>query len=151
MPTTTTWILIADGARAKVLKHQGRGGELEPALDEDMVGMALGHQTKDLVSDQPGETKDRAGFAQRRMDPPMEPQRYAKLSFARDVARMLTEALNRGEYDRLVICAPPKALGDLRQELPTTVRDRVVAEINKDLTTMPDNELKEQVREYLNL
>ncbi len=147
----TTWILIADGARAKVLKHQGRGSELEQALDEEMVGMALGHQTRDLVSDQPGEGKDRVGYAQRRMDPPMEPQRYAKFSFARDVARMLNEALNRGEYDELVICAPPKALGDLRGELPKTVQGRVVNEINKDLTTMPENQLKEQVRQYLKL
>jgi acetolactate synthase I/II/III large subunit len=101
MPTTT-WILVADGARARVLKSEGRGAKLEPALDEEMVGMALGHQTRDLVSDQPGEGKDRAGFGQRRMDPPTEPQRYAKMSFARDVARMLTDRLNHGEFDRLV-------------------------------------------------
>lgn len=148
MPTTT-WILVADGARARVLKHHGRGAGLEPALDEEMVGMALGHQTRDLVSDQPGEGRDRVGYAQRRMDPPTEPQRHAKLEFARDVARMLADALNRGEFDRLVVCAPPKALGDLRQELPKNVRDRVVGEVNKDLTKARDDEVREHVDGFL--
>ena len=149
MPTTT-WILVANGARARVLKSDGRGGGLEPALDEEMTGMALGHQTRDLVSDQPGMTKDRAGQGMRRNDPPTEPQRHAKLEFARDVARMLTEAMNRGAYDRLVICAPPQALGDLRQEIAkNNVQGRVVGEVNKDLVKSSDDEVREHVSEFL--
>ena len=116
-----------------------------------MTGLAAGHQTRDLVSDQPGTGKDRAGFGQRRKDPPTEPQRHAKASFARDVAGMLADALNRGRYDRLVVCAPPQALGDLRRELSKPVQGRVDGEVNKDLTWMSDNELKEELREYLRL
>ena len=146
---TTTWILVADGARARVLSSDGRGDRLESVLDEEMTGMALGHRTRDLVSDQPGMTKDRMGQGMRRNDPPTEPQRYAKLEFARDVARMLADALNRGEYDRLVICAPPKALGDLRQELSKIVQGRVVGEVNKDLVKSSDDEVREQVSAFL--
>jgi protein required for attachment to host cells len=146
---TNTWILVADGARARVLRHDGRGGKLEPALDEEMTGMALGRQTRDLVSDQPGMTKDRAGQGMRRNDPPTEPQRHAKHEFARDVARMLADALNRGEYDRLVVCAPPRALGDLRQELSKNVQDRVVGEVNKDLVKSSDDEVREHVSAFL--
>ena len=153
MPTTT-WILVADGARARVFKHEGGrtgDGQLAPVPDGEMTGMAAGHQTRDLASDQPGQTRDRAAFGQRRMDPPTEPQRHAKHSFAKDVADMLADALNRGRYDRLVVCAPPQALGDLRRELSKQVQGRVAAEVKKDLTWKSDNELKAELREYIQL
>ena len=44
---------------------------------------------------------------------------------------------HRGAFERLVVVAPPKVLGDLRSKLHKEVDDRVVAEIPKTLTNHP--------------
>jgi protein required for attachment to host cells len=45
----------------------------------------------------------------------------------------------------LVLVAPPKALGRLRVELSKSVRARVSAELAKDLTHLPAQELQEHL------
>ena len=50
---------------------------------------------------------------------------------------MLDKRLSEKAYDRLVIVAPPKALGDLRAALSAHVRPLIYAELDKDLVKIP--------------
>lgn len=59
-------------------------------------------------------------------------QRHETEQFAREVARTLDGARVRHEFDRLVLIAPPRMLGLLRDALPTTCRSVVTAEVAKD-------------------
>ena len=54
---------------------------------------------------------------------------------------MLDQRRTEHAYDRLVLVAPPTALGDLREALSDPVRSLVRAELDKDLTKIPVAEL----------
>jgi protein required for attachment to host cells len=53
--------------------------------------------------------------------------------FARAVAQRIYEDRNRHVFDKLVLVAPPKVLGMLRQMLPDSCKDSIASEIAKDL------------------
>ncbi|MDF2766517.1 MAG: host attachment protein [Rhodospirillales bacterium] len=146
----TTWILIADGARARVLAQEKDFAPLEPAFeDEEITGTRA--QSKEIASDRPGRSFDSGGEGGHAMEPPTDPQRYAKFEFARDLAERLEDAVHRGRFARLMLIAAPKTLGDLRELLPESVKAKVVAEIDKDLTKVPRPELGKHLGEVLKL
>jgi protein required for attachment to host cells len=57
------------------------------------------------------------------------------------VADYLNDAAMRGAFQKLVLAAPPKFLGDLRAALGAKARGMVSGEIHKDLTKETDIEL----------
>ena len=151
----TTWILIADGARARLLEQDRKSRHFNPTSEHEFFGSRA--QSKEIASDDRGRTFDSAargqpgGVAHGRhaMEPPTDPQRYAEYAFARDLADHLEKAANHHRFDRLVLVAAPKALGDLRGLLPKTVQSRIVAEINKDLANIPTRDLARHLDEHL--
>ena len=75
------------------------------------------------------------------MQPPTDPKRHEKRRFAHELAGFLAAAAKRREFDHLILVAPPQALGDLRDELPKAVNDRLAGELAKDLTNLPVHDL----------
>jgi len=149
MPSPT-WILIADGARARVLAQAKDFAPLEPAFEhEELTGSTA--QSREIASDRPGRSFDSAGQGRHAMEPPTDPQRYAKYEFARELAARLEEAAHDGRFARLVLVAAPKTLGDLRELLPNLVKAKVVAEIDKDLTKVPRHDLGRHLAQVLKM
>ena len=58
---------------------------------------------------------------------------------------MLEQKRVAGAYDRLVIAAAPAALGDLRPALSEGVRQTIMAELPKDLTSIPTLRLSQHL------
>lgn len=143
----TTWILIADGAKARVVEQDKDSRRYRAAFEEAHYGTSA--QSREIASDRPGRTHDIGGEGRHAMEPSTDPQRHAKLSFARDLAQRLTDAANRNEFDRLILVAAPRTLGDLRGLLPDTVKSRITVEIDKDLTNTPDQELGKHLDQHL--
>jgi protein required for attachment to host cells len=54
---------------------------------------------------------------------------------------VLSEASQRDEFDTLVLVAPAHVLSDLRQALDEPTRRKVTAELQKDLTKVPNADL----------
>jgi protein required for attachment to host cells len=133
MPKKITWILVADGARARVLVNRGIGKGLEPTADGEMV-----HDlppTRELGTDRPGRTQQRGtGGRRHAIEPHVDWHRFEKEKFSREMAALLDAAAERGDFDRLVLIAPPRTLGDLRAALGAKARGKVHAEVDKDLT-----------------
>jgi protein required for attachment to host cells len=146
--TGKTWVVVADGARARIFQHEAKAGALKPVFDHDFLGPSRVH-TSDIVSDKPGEGRGGGLSAPRAMAAPTDWHRNAKHEFARNMARVLDDAATRNEFARLVLVAPPQALGDLRECLNKTTRSRVVSEVNKDLTTLNTREVPEHLRHIL--
>ena len=125
----TTWVLIADGAKARVLAQQKNFAQLKPAFEqEEFTGTRA--QSREIASDRPGRSFDSGGQGRHAMEPPTDPQRYAKYEFARELAERLEEAVHAHRFDKLVLVAAPKTLGDLRELLPDPVKTKVVADID---------------------
>lgn len=149
MPKKVTWILIADGARARLLANKGRGTGLEPALDQEFIGNNL--PSRDLTSDKPGRTFDSGGQGRHSMEPPTDPQRHEQQLFARNLCDLLEEKQKLDAFDRLVVVAPPKTLGDLRAGFSKAVTARITGELNKDLTKTSVHELPKHLTELITI
>jgi protein required for attachment to host cells len=68
--------------------------------------------------------------------------RLEKERFARDLADRLERWALAGRYEALVLVADPRTLGVLRPELHKAVQERLLAEVDKDLTGMPVGEIE---------
>lgn len=141
-----TWFVVADGARALILKQEGANGSLERVdyLEQE----AARRRNRELVSDKPGRAFEitgpmRSDMAQMRhgMAPRTDPHRHEKQKFIKGLAAKIDEACASGVFDQLVIAAPAKALGDLRKALGQPARERIVRELSKNLTRVPEPEL----------
>lgn len=142
MKKTITWILVADGARARIYKNEGPGKGLQPAIDGEFHhDVPLTHE---LGTDRPGRTKESASTTRHAMEQ-ADWHRFEKEKFAREMARILERAEQAGAYHRLILVAPPKTLGDLRSVLAATTRKKVTGEIDKDLTQVTPGELPDHL------
>lgn len=64
-----------------------------------------------------------------------------RLRFSRHIVAALAAEWAKGSYDRIVIAAGPKMLGQLRAALPKALQPHVAAELHKDLMKIPVHEL----------
>jgi protein required for attachment to host cells len=147
MKATRTWILIADGARARLLQNSGPGRGLHAVAGGVFEGDHAA--THDIMSDRTGRTFSSTGPARSAIEAHSDPHRDLKRTFAHRLADALAEGFRKGAYDRLIIVAAPSALGDLRAALSKEVSAKVTAEVAKDLTKMPDTAVAEHLRDVL--
>lgn len=135
MKAVKTWVVLADGARARVLLNEGPNkGLSEVASAQSETARRAG---RDLMADAQGRVFDSVGQGRHAVEPRTDAKTLEEEKFLRDVVRMLERGAQDGDYDRLVLCAAPRALGELRALLPKAVQDKVTAELPKDLTNTP--------------
>ena len=60
-----------------------------------------------------------------------------RMQLAKHVAKALAAEWGKGIYDRIVISAGPKMLGEMRRDLPKSLHDHIAAELHKDLNKIP--------------
>lgn len=130
-----TWVVVADGARARFFTASEDGRALVPALAADMVAPLNRLATRDLKSDRPGRSyaSSRSGL-RHAFEPPHDYRKIEKHRFSAAIAKALDEASGAKAFDRLVLVAPRRSLGELRALLTLRVRAQVDREIAKDLT-----------------
>jgi protein required for attachment to host cells len=137
MKVLRTWVLIADAGRARVLSSAGEGlREVSEMRFENELP-----PTHELVDDRQPRSFESVGSARHAMSKGEDPRRKEKRKFVAILADLLDEHLDRGSFDRLVLVAPPQALGDFRDALSERVRARLVNEVAKDLTKTANHEI----------
>lgn len=128
-----TWVIIADGAKYLVLRNHGDEQfiDLRVITKEEIENPA----TRELSSDRPGRMPDDGhGYSALQ-----ETDWHAieKQHFSKDVGAKLEDWAAHDRFQRLIIIADPKTLGQLRRSFGDAVRQKLVAEIDKDYTNMP--------------
>jgi protein required for attachment to host cells len=144
-----TWVVIADGAHAKVLQFTPEKPRLE-AVDDISFEIDL-PATHDLVSDRQGRVFESHGHANHAAAARTDPHRELKRGLAHKIADALQTSLADQRYDKLVLVAPPATLGDLREALAKSVRARVTVELAKDLVKIPASQLHDHLADVLPL
>lgn len=147
MKPTRTWVLIADGARARILENDGSNHGLNAIEGLEFRGDHSA--THDLVSDREGRSFSSHGYGRSAIDSRSDPHRDLKTKFAEQLASVLAQSLEQKSYDRLIIVASPVTLGDLRAAISSQVRSVVVGEVAQDLTKIPNDELVSHLKHVL--
>lgn len=148
MKKTVTYVLVADGARARLYANHGVGKGLQPVSGATHKA-DLHHHDRDILTDKPGRAFSSVGSGRSAMEPHTDWHRFEKHRFAREMAKVLDAAAANKAFDRLILIAPPATLGDLRTELGEQARKLVSAELPKDLTRHPEQELPQHLTEVL--
>lgn len=135
----TTWIVVCDGARGRILVNRGRGtglNEIESAENPDART-----PTRALGAERPGRVHDSVGQGRHGMAPPADWHEFEKERFAKEMAAMVNTAALENKFDRVILVAPPRVLGDLRPALNAQATAKVGGEIGKDLTKLSVHDL----------
>tara|TARA_R110000772_G_scaffold232195_1_gene343492 strand:+ start:81319 stop:81765 length:447 start_codon:yes stop_codon:yes gene_type:complete len=146
MRKIVTWVIVADHQHAQVFNHDGPGHGIRRV--EGMTFETHLERSHDLMTDRPGR-KAGVGGAMRSMTPASDPHRAAGEKFIAGISVEIAKAATRKAFERLVLVAPPRALGEFRKALPDRVRKMVTAEIDEDLTKADESDLADRLADVL--
>jgi protein required for attachment to host cells len=124
-----TLVMAADGKKALLFRNEGdeKYTVLQTLLHEEIANPA----THEIGSDRPGRSFSSIGRRRSGYDD-TDWHDLAEEHFAQRVADLLEQATSDGKAG-LVIVAPPRFLGSLRDRLGSSASRQVLAEIGKDL------------------
>jgi protein required for attachment to host cells len=149
MKPTVTWVLLADGAQAKVFEHSGPGTGLTPVPDLLFEEEPL--KASEIMADKPGRSFASAGSGRSAMEYHSDPVQVREARFVKSVAEALDRKHQQSAFSRLIIAAAPTALGDLRGAMSDGLKDTVVAEMPKNLTNLPTPQVEKHFKDMLAL
>ena len=131
-------ILVADGR--KMLFFRNKGDAAYPNLEAEEVRQQDNPAHLDQASDRAGQSSS-TGAASGTMGEndfhELEEQRFAAKAADLLKRRALTQ-----DYEKLIVVAPPSALGEMRKHYHKEVQSRLVGEIAKDLANHPVPEIE---------
>ncbi|MDH3588566.1 MAG: host attachment protein [Gammaproteobacteria bacterium] len=141
-----TWVVVAESSRARIFSTTGpRAG-----LDE-IEGLAQPEarlKESDLVSDSHGRSFDSGGTGRHAMGREVDQKHHEAMSFARTICEHLERDRTRGNYEKLILIAPPAFLGLLRKSMHQSCADRVVATINKNLVQHDAAQIRDHLPDW---
>lgn len=137
------WIVIAESARARIFSRRKRYSPLEEI--ETRVHPESRLHREDLVTDRPGQVQESATAGENANEEPTDPKTAEAQAFARELAGHLRSARVAGDFDRLMIAADPRFLGELRKRMDAETRECVEMTVDKNLTRHSPEQIASQL------
>ena len=125
------WVVVADGEKALFLRNEGDG--VHPYLQVFREEEIDNPPNREQAANRRGRQGD-ANSPHKSAYEDTDWKQLGKDRFAKDMADILYRGAHANKFDKLVIAADPSTLGNLRKELHKAVQEKVIAEIDKDLT-----------------
>jgi protein required for attachment to host cells len=136
------WVVVCDGAKALVLENVGDPKFLNLKTKE--VYEQDDPKTSEQGTDAPGRTINSVNARRSAMEQ-TDWHDQAEQRFLQGLAAHLDAAVNAGKVKSLIVVAPPRALGVLRQAYSHNLRAALRAEIDKDLVKLPVHEIEKHL------
>jgi protein required for attachment to host cells len=136
------WVVVCDGAKALILENAGDA--TFPNLKTRDVYEQDDAKTHEQGTDAPGRSINSIDSRRSAMEQ-TDWHDQAEQRFLADLAKRLDAAVTAGETKALIIVAPPRALGVLRQAYSNALREAVKAEIDKDYVKLPVHEIEKHL------
>jgi len=137
-------ILVADGRKALFLRNAG---------DEVFPNLVVAHAfkndnppTREQGADRPGRVHESATTRRSTVET-TDWHVIEESRFVATTAASLRRYVENENVRSIVIIAPPQVIGDLREALPESIRQHVLAEVGKDLTNQPVYEIEKYLTE----
>jgi len=136
--------MVGDGQKAFFLRNEGTPKHVNLVVER--VLEQQNPPTREQGTSPPGrymgpERTQRSAMEQ------TDWHRMAEERFAREISSELYRLAHANAFSELIVVAPPKVLGNLRDSFHEEVTKRVVAEIPKDLTGQPKEEIARLIAE----
>jgi protein required for attachment to host cells len=134
-----TLVLVGDGQKALFLRNKGNAQRVQ--LIVERIIERDNPPTREQGTDRPGRSSASVGVARSAMEE-TDWHNIAEERFAGELAEALYRHAHANLFEKLVVIAPPKILGNLRKAFHAEVAERVTAEIPKELTSHPVAEIE---------
>ena len=138
--THGTWIAIADGAKALVMRNDGEADAPNFTV-LDVFQNLNNARTAEIGTDRPGRTHESA-TTERSSVGQTDWHELGEQRFAQEFAKTLGRHCEAGDFERLIVVAPPRTLAELRNKFSKRLQNSIAAEIDKDLTNHPVYEIE---------
>ncbi len=135
-------VVVCDGVKALVL--QNVGDAKFPTLKTREVYQQKDLPTRELGTDAPGRAMNTVGNARASMEQ-TDWHGQAEQAFLQQLVARLDAAVAAGQIKSLIVVAPPRALGIIRQACSPALRGVVRAEIDKDYVKLPVHEIEKHL------
>ncbi|WP_176590409.1 host attachment family protein [Sphingobium sp. EM0848] len=132
-------VLVADGR--KMLFFRNRGNSQFPNLEAETVKYQDNPADREQGSDAPGRAANSVGGHLSAMGQ-TNFHDLEETRFAAEAADLLKRRALAHDFDKLIVVAPPAALGEIRKHYHKEVQDRLVGEVAKDLSNHPVPEIE---------
>jgi protein required for attachment to host cells len=135
-------VVVCDGRKALILENKGDNNY--PNLRRREPREQYCPAARDLGTERPGRVHESIGNARSAVNVPdlhEEAERIFLRSLADDLHAIVANSLD----PRLVLVAPPHALGWLRDVCSPTVRKATVAQVSKDWVNEPINKIERRL------
>ena len=90
-------------------------------------------KTSEILSDRQGRHANEAAFGRHAVDPREDVQHHIEHAFASEITSALDRAAEKKDFDRIVVIAPPKMLGELRATMSKRLKSLLLADLDRDL------------------
>lgn len=137
--THGTHVIVCDGRKALLLRNAG-DATLPNLVVEQVFEAPENPASREHVSDGPGKQRNR--YAPASAVQQADPHQRAEDAFVAEAAGKVNGMCAKSGIERLVVVAAPRALSTFRGALDATARQRIVAEVDKDLTKHPVAEIE---------
>lgn len=135
-----TYVLVGDGRSALVLRNAG--DEAFPNLQTvSSFQNPDNRKTSEIGSDKPGRGFESATHRRNSVEQ-TDWHDLGEHRFARHVAEFFDAQAAQKHPPALILVAPPRTLAELRGVLSKAARERVILELNKDLTKFPVHDIE---------
>jgi protein required for attachment to host cells len=135
------FVFVGDGHKPLFLRNAG--DERLPNFRIERVFVDDNPPTREQGSDRPGRAFKRAGTNLRSGVDDTDWHELEQQRFAQRVAAAMERRERKAKA--LVVVAPPRTLADLRVALHSDVSSQIIAEIDKDLTKHPIQEIEKHL------
>ncbi len=124
------WILVAEGSGARLFSTVGRSPELRFLREFDHP---TGREKKQAFeSDRPGRSFDSRGGGRHALSPEVDPHQHDRSQFVHELVAFLDKGFQNRDFSELILVAPARLLGELRNTLSKPLKQSVVEELDKN-------------------
>ncbi len=135
------WILVANGKECRIFTRNFTTGVLD--IVEEFHSEESRPHDRDIRANRPGRVFESAQPMRHAMEPKIRFDDQVRQGFAREIAEFLNEAALQDRFHALTIAMSLPMLGEFRPYVSAHVQEKIVIQVNKDLTHIPPHELPE--------
>ena len=141
------FVVVADSTAARIFTAESTSS---PLIEIDTMAHPQGRlHERDLTSDLPGKSKGGNGSGGHAYQAETDPKKIEMTDFAKQVVGYLDDARNANKISSLLLVASPSFLGELRTHLSTEASKSIVFELDKNLTRLSVDEIRQHLPKRL--
>lgn len=134
-----SWVVVCDGAKALILQNAGDNQLMNLKVQETLT--QPNEADRDIGADKPGRSHQANGQSGSAVEETSWHDQAEEM-FLKRVAGRLDDLVHEKDVRRIVLVAPPKALGQIRPSLSADTQAVITAELAKDLTNLPVDQIE---------